>query len=154
MEFTVEAYKHLIKALIENGYTITGYDNYEGYEKAAILRHDIDMDIRKALEMARLESELGVRSTYYVLLSSDLYNALSKNSTAYLKEILSLGHWVGLHFDEKKYEATDNVVEKIEQEIDTLEMYLGGGYNNLDIYAQANPKNAGCGLYDLWRQGY
>lgn len=126
MEFTVEAYKHLIKALIENGYTITGYDNYEGYEKAAILRHDIDMDIQKALEMARLEFELGVRSTYYVLLSSDLYNALSKNSIAYLKEILSLGHWVGLHFDEKKYEATDNVVEKIEQEIDTLEIYLGG----------------------------
>lgn len=127
MEFTFEAYKHLIKSLSETGYTITGYDNYEGYEKVAILRHDIDMDIHKALEMARLEFELGVRSTYYVLLSSDLYNALSKNSIAYLKEILSLGHSVGLHFDEKKYEATDNLVEKIEQEIDILEIYLGGG---------------------------
>lgn len=134
MEFTFEAYKHLIKALIENGYTITGYDNYEGYEKVAILRHDIDMDIYKALEMARLEAELGVKSTYYVLISSDFYNVFSRKNTEYLRTMLSLGHSVGLHFDEKKYEAEDNIVEKIEQEVDILDLYLGGTVTSVSMH--------------------
>lgn len=147
MEFTFEAYKCLIKLLNENGYRITGYRNYKEYEKAAILRHDVDMDIEKALVMARLETELGVKSTYYILISSDFYNAFSRKNSEYLREILSLGHSVGLHFDEMKYANDQNLLEKMEQELDILDAYLGGGYSILNIYAQAISKDPGCELY-------
>ncbi len=91
------------------------------------MRHDIDMDIQRAVEMARLEAELGVRATYFVLISSDFYNVFSARNTAGLREITALGHSVGLHFDEMKYRNTPPryLAMKIEQEIDLLETCVG-----------------------------
>ena len=68
-----------------------------------ILRHDIDYSLEQAVKLARIEKDLGVRSTYFVLLSSDFYNPASSSSYRYLHEILDLGHDIGLHFDETAY---------------------------------------------------
>ena len=43
-----------------------------------ISRHDIDYSIEKAVELAALEAEENVKSTYFVLLSSEFYNLAAK----------------------------------------------------------------------------
>ena len=78
------------------------------------------------MALARVERELGVSSTYFVLLTSDFYNPASKGSVEKLRSIQSMGHEVGLHFDEKAYlEGTpEETVSRILHERDILASIL------------------------------
>jgi len=107
MDFTYKAYKDMLDLIKEKGYTFCNYTNYEQFEKTVILRHDIDFSLEKTIEFARLEYNKGIKSTYFVLLSTDFYNIFSKKSYRILKEIKDMGHDIGLHFDEKRYEICD-----------------------------------------------
>lgn len=107
MQFTYLSYRNLVNLLLENGYEITDYHNHKQKSKNVILRHDIDYDLDKAVIMSGIEYEMGVKSTYFVLLTSDFYNVFSKNSIERLKEIIKNGHELGLHFDEEKYLGCD-----------------------------------------------
>jgi hypothetical protein len=68
-------------------------------ERIALWRHDIDLSPQRALALARIESEQSVPATYFVLLSSQFYNALEPKIVGLLKEIVALGHDIGLHYD-------------------------------------------------------
>lgn len=125
MKFTYDGYKELIKALKETGYEITDYHDWKQHPKCAILRHDIDNNIEKALQLAELEAKLGVKSTYFVLVTSDFYNVASKKSMEGLKKIQMLGHEIGLHFDEMAYDGVDDVVGTIKKESKLLSDILG-----------------------------
>lgn len=76
------------------------------YGKAAhraefiVLRHDVEFSIEKAVEMAEVESDCGVRSTYFIQLESPAYNALSEVSIRQIKRLSELGHAIGLHYRE------------------------------------------------------
>ncbi len=99
MEFTYDGYRRLVDLLRSNKYAITNYHEWESHDKCVILRHDIDYDISKALRFAEVEKEMGVASTFFVLVTSDFYNIFSKKNSDMLKNILELGHEIGLHFD-------------------------------------------------------
>lgn len=106
MYFTYDGYLKLINLLKEKNYQFCNYLNCDNYDKPVIFRHDIDYLLKKALEMARLEYKNNIISTFFVLLSTDFYNVFSKKSNKILKEIMGLGHHIGLHFDEKRYEIS------------------------------------------------
>jgi len=63
------------------------------------LRHDVDLSLQSALEMARIEADLGVESTYFLLLTSPLYNPFEAESREIVRALTTLGHDVGLHFN-------------------------------------------------------
>jgi len=64
-----------------------------------ILRHDVDFDPGIALRMAQLEAERGIRSTYFILLTSPYYNLLIGENRRVPRQLVELGHKVGLHYD-------------------------------------------------------
>lgn len=64
-----------------------------------LIRHDIDYCLEMALQAAHMEHDLGVKATYFVLLSCEYYNIFEKENRLRLKEINSLGHEIGLHYD-------------------------------------------------------
>lgn len=105
MNFTYNDYLELINSLKEHDYKICSYSSWcKCGNKVVILRHDIDYAIDKALQLARLEKNLGgVSSTFFVLLTSDFYNVFSKVSCDGLRDIINCGHDIGLHFDEVRY---------------------------------------------------
>ena len=118
MDFTFEWYKHLLKLLSEHGYHFTDYHNWKQIKNPVVLRHDIDNDLSKALEMAELEATWGgVKSTYFVLISSDFYNIFSIKNTKLIHQIQNCGHEIGLHFDEMKYPQAVGNIDKIREEI-------------------------------------
>lgn len=127
MDFTSKQYVDLIKLLKEKDYIFTNYKEYKKYKRPVIFRHDIDNSLEKALNIAKIEKENNIKSTFFVLLSTDFYNIFSKKSTDILKEIINLGHEIGLHFDEKRYEIRNK--EELEcyiiYEKDILEKSLG-----------------------------
>jgi hypothetical protein len=64
-----------------------------------LLRHDIDYTIADAVRMARIEADLGVRATYFLLFSSGTYNLLAPENITAPRTLRELGHEVGLHYD-------------------------------------------------------
>lgn len=74
MKFAYDDYLYLIDLLSEGGYQSTDYQHFAETNRPVILRHDIDMSLHKALTFARLENRISIRSTYFVLLSSNFYN--------------------------------------------------------------------------------
>lgn len=126
--FTYNWYSNFLNNLKENDYKVCDYDNWSGYDRCAILRHDIDNDIEKAVKIAEIENDNEVRSTYFVLLTSDFYNVFSLNNINRIKRIISLGHDIGLHFDEVRYKeisTIDEMIRKIEDEADILSTMIG-----------------------------
>jgi hypothetical protein len=134
MEFTYKGYEILVNALKEKSYVFADYHDYERYSRCVILRHDIDNSIEKAVELAALERELGVKSTYFTLVTSDFYNPGSKKNIEGLRKIQSLGHEIGLHFDEMAYDGVDDVVGTIKKESKLLSDILGTTISTVSMH--------------------
>lgn len=130
MEFTYNAYKDLISLLRNNNYSFASYHNYSNFDKCVIMRHDIDYSLDKAVYLARIEQDVGIRSTYFVLISSPFYNIVSNEAKRKIDIILNAGHEIGLHFDElnyteQYYQDIGGMENAIFQEIELTEKILG-----------------------------
>jgi hypothetical protein len=119
VEFTFDWYERFLDELLDAGYTPAGYDDSLNSGEM-IVRHDIDFSPQKALEMGRIECDLGIEATYFVLLTCPLYNVFYKPVREMLRELQSMGHTVGLHFSTHQYwneEAPpDAVTERVREE--------------------------------------
>lgn len=87
-----------------------------------IIRHDIEFDIGKAYQLALIEQSENVRSTYFVQIESNAYNAFSDSNREMLSEIIKMGHTVGLHFRQREDErenlvAIDKQLQILAEEI-------------------------------------
>ena len=125
-DFSLTAYGGLLKRFSEIGYRFCSFTDVRPAEADLILRHDIDMSLAAACEMAEFEAGLDVSSAYFVLVRSPLYNALSEENATLLERILSLGHAVGLHFDAAMYDSDIDALNRAaETECAVLEGFLG-----------------------------
>ncbi len=124
-EFTYKAYINLLSYL-QTRYSIISFNEISFTNNPyVILRHDIDASLKQALNMAKLENQFGIKSTYFVLLSHDLYNVLEKNNIKNLMKISQLGHDVGLHYDLESYDSyRREYSECLESEIMLLESII------------------------------
>lgn len=140
MKFCYEGYLNLVNDIKEAGYEIVDYHNYRNTAYPCILRHDIDFSIRRAYNMAEIEVKNDIRSTYFVLLTSKMYNPFTKSSRDYIKEIAKMGHEIGLHFDETVYDIkcddgyADNVAGHILREKSYLEDILGNKIKSVSMH--------------------
>jgi hypothetical protein len=99
-DFTHAGYLNLLHHLTSKlKYRVSPLRAFPANGDAVVLRHDIDFSISKAVEMAELDREAGVNSTFFVLLTSPFYNALSQDNLELLRRIKGLGHEIGLHYD-------------------------------------------------------
>ena len=70
-------------------------------KKTVLLRHDIDLSIPSALEIALIEQNFSFKSTFFINIHSDFYNVFEKKSILALRKIIDLDHAIGIHFDSK-----------------------------------------------------
>lgn len=102
MEFTYDRYRELLADLAASGAQFRAYD--ERVRRGdVLLRHDVDLSPARALRVARIEADLGVRATYFFLLSTPLYNVHEEHTRGVVREIERLGHDVGVHFSTHQY---------------------------------------------------
>lgn len=125
MHFTHDSYINLLQLLKKNDYHDSDYTNWMQFEKSVILRHDIDFSIEKSLTLAEIENKYGVKSTYFVLLTTDFYNVFSKKNINLISSIIKMGHEIGLHFDETVYDSNDTIEDKIVRECEILSEAIG-----------------------------
>lgn len=86
----------MISVLLEKDYRVITFAEYLRGEKPnrfVILRHDVDRKPENSLAVAKIEKELGVKTSYY-------FRAVSESwDNEIIREIASLGHEIGYHYE-------------------------------------------------------
>ena len=98
-DFSLDAYRRLLAELTGRGYRIVGFDAVDGPSRHLVLRHDVDVSLALAVELAEVEHALGYAAHYFVLVTSEQYNPATQAGRLALARIDALGHRIGLHFD-------------------------------------------------------
>jgi hypothetical protein len=98
-EFSFNSYSEIFQ-LYGNSIRVC---DYKKYKKGIVVRHDIDWDIKKAYEFSLFEKSIGVSSTYYVMITSEIYNIFSLKNSKMLKKMMENDFELGLHFDPMLY---------------------------------------------------
>lgn len=119
-DFTFEMYDDLLNAGLNAGYahlTVREYLSDERLpERFIIHRHDVDRKPERAVEMAHIEAERDVSSTYYV-------RSIEKTFRPELiRTIEAFGHEVGYHYEDVDW-AHGDLVAAHESFADTLERF-------------------------------
>lgn len=94
-DFSISIYKKLLKSLISNKYQFQTFNDFldSPKERAIMLRHDVDLLPKNSLLFARIQSNLGIKGTYY-------FRAVPESwDEAIIVEIASLGHEIGYHYE-------------------------------------------------------
>ena len=94
--FDLGHYGELLEATRAGGYRFAFFDG-EPRAGDVYLRHDVDLSLEAAVEMAELESGAGASATYFVMTRSVFYNLASPVGERTLARLRELGHRVGLH---------------------------------------------------------
>jgi len=127
-KFTYDSYRNLIDEILEAGLDPQFYDEAVD-ETTILLRHDVDWSPRKARKIGEIEAQAGVQSTFFFLLTSPFYNALSSNVRSVFDDLLSMDHRIGLHFSTHQY-WSDNpkgkeIEDKVHEELKIMEEITG-----------------------------
>lgn len=123
--FTLSAYRTLLTDLRNVGYEFVDYETLDPQLSHIILRHDVDISPHFCLDVAEVESNLGIKSTYFFLLRSELYNFFSNENLRIVEKLLALGHEVGLHFDATLYDQSfDSLDRAAALECASMEVFL------------------------------
>ena len=109
------------------------------------LRHDVDFAPEYSLEMAELDHDAGVASTFFVLLDGGFYNPLGSEIIEQIRRIHTLGHEVGLHFAVSSAVHAD-LGDEVAFRLRLLRDILGAPVRS---FSQHDPANAGLANIDL-----
>lgn len=154
-DFTIKNYRNLlILALHQRSFR---FFTDELKDNTILLRHDVEFSIAIAQKMAEIESELGIRGTYFIQLHSEFYNALEKNTVQSINQIIKLGHQIGLHFDSHYWniESENELENNIITDKQTLEKYTGANvkvfsFHNNTSFTLSCRKNSYGGLLNVY----
>ena len=126
-EFSIRGYEHLLDSLAEQRYGVVTFRDLPRTADAGVcvLRHDVDATLDFAMRLADIEAGRGIRATYFVMLRSPLYNALSRQATAELRQLAAAGHEVGLHFDNRDGDQGEGLEQRISRDLAILSDQVG-----------------------------
>lgn len=103
-DFTLAHYREILAAITASHPTLSFAEaaplgrDLLARERFVLMRHDVELSLEGALALARADHEAGIRSTFFLQLGAD-YNLFEPESAALVRELLDLGHDLGLHYD-------------------------------------------------------
>lgn len=108
--FTWGQYRDLLLELSKGKYLVLPLNEmrntFDDSKVVIGLRHDIDMNPFKALEMASMEKDFGIRATYFILPTADYYGHIYRTGLnrsigldSLIRELYDTGAEIGIHND-------------------------------------------------------
>jgi hypothetical protein len=139
--FDYETYERLLARIRKTHTNLVFADLADGdiAEPFYLLRHDVDLSPEAALAMAVLETNLGVRASYFLFVSSALYNLHSEEYCQLPARLIEMGHEVGLHYDVVVYNRRPDIRKAYESERASLAALAG---RPIRVVALHNPSLA------------
>jgi hypothetical protein len=93
-----DAYRDLVRQAKTAYWSFGSFlDPVAADRRTIYLRHDVDYSLELAVELAELNSGLGVRGTFFVQLRAQFYNAFERTEARRLQRLRALGQEVALH---------------------------------------------------------
>ena len=116
-KYSLESYKAILEALVPNA---CGNFTYPP-EAGILLRHDVDYCLFTAAKLAEVNHAHSVTATFFILVSSPLYNIFSAEDCRSLRQIVNNGQNIGMH-----YHHTDGPlnVDRLEREFSALRLVV------------------------------
>lgn len=155
LDFTYGSYARFLKHAKDIAPILSLREFYDLNKKnCIILRHDIDIDIYPAYKLAKLENEIGIKSTFFVLTTSHTYNPLSPLNRRLLNEMKRDGFEIGLHFDPTIYGdiSYDKMLSNVILECKILENIIGESIRSISLH---NPSIHGkYPIFDDYHNAY
>jgi len=107
-QFSLKNYRRILSRSLEMEFVFQTFSGYleDPRQKVILLRHDVDVSLEYALQLAEIEHELGINSTFFVRLHAYFYNLLEEANIRRLRKLAKMGFEVGLH--QELYKFTDN----------------------------------------------
>lgn len=111
-EFSKYSYVQLIKIILECGYSLNRCGEEITSNPSLSTRHDIDINLDLALQMAEIEEDNGIFSTYFISIRSPFYNPFSASNINKVNKIHEHGHNIATHIN--------NVVSRAENPLSDI----------------------------------
>jgi hypothetical protein len=168
MDFTITTYKKLLTSLQTQGFSFMTFAQYienkanepspqqinestnQQINNLIVLRHDVDARPQNSLAFARIQSEMGIKGTYYFRMVPQSYDG------NIIEEMVSLGHEVGYHYEtmdtcngnvDKAYDEFCRNLDKFSRltPIQTISMHGSpmSPYDNREIWKKYDYKKLG-----------
>ncbi|OPJ58355.1 hypothetical protein [Clostridium oryzae] len=135
-EFSYETYSKIIKEMkkINKIYNFKSADS--SVKNGFLLRHDVDIDLDKAYKMCSIEKNIGITSTYFLLVTSDFYNVLSYENRKLVSNMFSDGFEIALHFDPMLYGdiSLEQMQKQVEKECSIIEDIIGERVQTISLH--------------------
>ena len=97
-DFTLKVYEEILRSAKACDYNFITFEEYIlkplESKRNIIMRHDIDRIPKKACEMAKIEYDNAIRTSYYFRLKG-----ITSNINV-IKEIVNMGHEIGYHYED------------------------------------------------------
>jgi hypothetical protein len=94
--FTLEHYRELLEAARAGGYRFAGFDRPPA-DGDLIIRHDVDLSLDAAVQMAEVEAAEDAWSTWFLMTRSVFYNLVSPESEQAIDRLRELGGRIAHH---------------------------------------------------------
>jgi hypothetical protein len=128
-DFTLSEYTYFLKALKEH-YTFINYESVDSKVSPSIIwRHDVDVSIHNAQKLAKIETNLGIQATYFLMLSNWFYDIRDHEIHKLISRIAEDGHVIGLHYDFEylpggKVDSNETFIQSLRHQKNELEHIL------------------------------
>ncbi len=97
-----------------------------------LICHNIDVSLEKAIDLAVLENEMEIKTTYMIMTDSLLYNIDDVQSKINIRKIKKLGHDIGLHYGKNRID-----LDMIETDCTLLEQISGSRVYSYSVHRPA-----------------
>jgi hypothetical protein len=141
LDFTEAGYEALLREASRR-FRFADFSDLTGNEGECIWRHDVDMSPHRAVRLAEIEKNAGVRAHYFIMFGSRFYNPFEPGVTHVLKRLAGMGHGIGLHFDPSAIPFPNDsgcVQEALRKQADMLSFVLEA---SVDSFSLHNPMAA------------
>lgn len=102
-DFTETNYRRLLKIAIE-AYKFVPFKKFDVEGELCLWRHDVDYSLHRARHLASIEAEMGISTTYFLNIHSEYFSVLGESSSEIIRDIVRMGHHIGLHLDAGFYD--------------------------------------------------
>jgi hypothetical protein len=135
MNFSYNEYREIINK-IQSHLPIIRFDDVKlNTEKYCVIRHDVEFSIDRALQLAAVERELGIRTTYVFQICNNNYNTFSHKNKVHILDIASYGHDIGVHIHLGNFnEAHESIESYIVKQANLLSTALDYPINKFSMH--------------------
>ncbi|MGB9928798.1 MAG: polysaccharide deacetylase family protein [Methanosarcina sp.] len=151
-DFTKHKFQKLCEAVASTYPTVTiaEYMEKKHPDSFILMRHDVDRIPERALATAKIEYELGIKSTYYFRTTKNVFKP------QIIRQIYEMGHEIGYHYEtlseangnsEKAIDLFKSHLENLRQICDVKTICMHGRplskYDNRELWKTYNFKDFG-----------